>query len=116
MHCSILVCISMISRANVLIAPIFCPKKVAACTDLALKYNDQSVLENHHIAVALSILTSEKFSFLQTLKPLEYDHLRRVIIETVLATDMSKHTEICSQFDKVCIPNLYIIEDLKLLW
>ncbi len=74
---------------------------MAACSDLATRYNDQSVLENHHIAIALSILHTEAFSVLEGLSDPDFDHVRRVLIESILATDMARHADIMAQFVKV---------------
>ena len=75
--------------------------QIAAATDLAVRYNDQSVLENHHIAIALSIITTDAFSILEGLSAPNFDHVRRVLIETILATDMARHGDITAQFAKV---------------
>ncbi|CAL8081795.1 unnamed protein product [Calicophoron daubneyi] len=59
--------------------------------DLALQYNDSSVLENHHLYVAFKLLNEKDCDFLASLNAKKRLALRRMVIELVLATDMSKH-------------------------
>lgn len=58
---------------------------------LALQYNDQSVLENHHCASLFRILQLEECAILGALEVQDYKEVRRSIIGAVLATDMAKH-------------------------
>ncbi|XP_031418887.1 cAMP-specific 3',5'-cyclic phosphodiesterase 4B-like isoform X1 [Clupea harengus] len=60
-------------------------------SELALMYNDESVLENHHLAVGFKLLQGENCDIFQNLSKKQRQNLRRMIIEMVLATDMSKH-------------------------
>jgi cAMP-specific phosphodiesterase 4 len=60
-------------------------------SELALMYNDESVLENHHLAVAFKLLQEESCDVLKPLVTKSRQRLRRMIIDLVLATDMSKH-------------------------
>ncbi|XP_070272529.1 3',5'-cyclic-AMP phosphodiesterase 4C isoform X3 [Myotis yumanensis] len=60
-------------------------------SELALMYNDASVLENHHLAVGFKLLQAENCNVFQNLGTKEWLSLRRMVIDIVLATDMSKH-------------------------
>lgn len=60
-------------------------------SELALMYNDESVLENHHLAVAFKLLQQEGCDFLQNLPSKSRQMLRRMVIDIVRATDMSRH-------------------------
>ncbi|OXA43537.1 hypothetical protein Fcan01_21462 [Folsomia candida] len=60
-------------------------------TDLALLYNDRSVLENHHVSAAFRLLKEDDKSILANLKPEEFREFRSLVIEMVLFTDMSTH-------------------------
>uniref|UniRef100_A0A8C6QGY1 Phosphodiesterase n=1 Tax=Nannospalax galili TaxID=1026970 RepID=A0A8C6QGY1_NANGA len=59
--------------------------------ELALMYNDISVLENHHLAVGFKLLQGENCDIFQKLSAKQRLSLRRMVIDMVLATDMSKH-------------------------
>uniref|UniRef100_A0A8C5I3S7 Phosphodiesterase n=1 Tax=Gouania willdenowi TaxID=441366 RepID=A0A8C5I3S7_GOUWI len=60
-------------------------------SELALMYNDASVLENHHLAVGFKLLQEENCDIFQNLEKKDRDNLRKMVIDMVLATDMSKH-------------------------
>ncbi|KAM9857032.1 3',5'-cyclic-AMP phosphodiesterase 4C-like [Aulostomus maculatus] len=60
-------------------------------SELALMYNDESVLENHHLAVGFKLLHQENCDIFQNLTKRERQSLRKLVIDMVLATDMSKH-------------------------
>ncbi|CAH3174151.1 unnamed protein product [Porites evermanni] len=64
---------------------------VATNSEMALMYNDESVLENHHLAVAFQLLQHEDCDILENLSRKERQTVRRMIIEMVLATDNAKH-------------------------
>ncbi|XP_067417064.1 3',5'-cyclic-AMP phosphodiesterase 4C isoform X2 [Emydura macquarii macquarii] len=60
-------------------------------SELALMYNDASVLENHHLAVGFKLLQEENCDIFQHLSKKQRQSLRKMAIDMVLATDMSKH-------------------------
>jgi len=64
---------------------------VNSSSDLALMYNDESVLENHHLAVAFKLLQNPEMDILACLTKKQRGSLRKMVIDMVLATDMSKH-------------------------
>ncbi|XP_072299225.1 3',5'-cyclic-AMP phosphodiesterase 4C isoform X3 [Eucyclogobius newberryi] len=60
-------------------------------SELALMYNDESVLENHHLAVGFKLLHEDNCDIFQNLSKRQRQSLRKLVIDMVLATDMSKH-------------------------
>jgi hypothetical protein len=59
---------------------------------MALRYNDISVLENHHVALAFDIMHhSQDMRVFDPLSPEDFKKARDLIINMVLGTDMSKH-------------------------
>ncbi|XP_065069739.1 3',5'-cyclic-AMP phosphodiesterase 4C-like isoform X3 [Rhopilema esculentum] len=60
-------------------------------SEMAIIYNDESVLENHHLAVAFQLLQHEECDIFQNLSKKERQMLRKMTIEMVLATDNAKH-------------------------
>ena len=60
-------------------------------SELALMYNDESVLENHHLAVAFKLLQNEGCDIFANCSKKQRQTLRKMVIDMVLSTDMSKH-------------------------
>ena len=60
-------------------------------SDLALTYNDMSVLENHHSATLLRILRRKETNIFSELPSIDLRDVRKTIIHCVLSTDMTKH-------------------------
>lgn len=52
-------------------------------SELALMYNDESVLENHHLAVGFKLLQEENCDIFQNLSKKQRQTLRRMVIEMV---------------------------------
>ncbi|OMJ69480.1 hypothetical protein SteCoe_32792 [Stentor coeruleus] len=59
--------------------------------DLAVLYNDTSVLENHHVAASFALLQDKNQNFFESISLDVYRKYRQKIISLVLATDFSKH-------------------------
>ncbi|XP_013793173.2 cAMP-specific 3',5'-cyclic phosphodiesterase 4B-like, partial [Limulus polyphemus] len=64
---------------------------VNSSSELAIMYNDESVLENHSLAVAFKILQDENCNIFVNLNKKQRQTLRKIAIDMVIATDMSKH-------------------------
>jgi cAMP-specific phosphodiesterase 4 len=54
-----------------------------AGSELALMYNDESVLENHHLAVAFKLLQEDGLDVFQNLPAKSRQTLRRIVIDIV---------------------------------
>lgn len=67
-------------------------------SDLAILYSDRSVLENHHLATAFRLLSLPQFNFLSGTSKEVFREIREVMIEMVLATDMSMHSHFLSKW------------------
>lgn len=71
---------------------------------LALLYNDHSVLENHHVALAFQLtLAQPGVNIFARIPQSEFTAMRRAIIDMVLATDMSKHFEYLTKFQQLML-------------
>ncbi|XP_034196321.1 dual specificity calcium/calmodulin-dependent 3',5'-cyclic nucleotide phosphodiesterase 1 isoform X3 [Osmia lignaria lignaria] len=64
---------------------------VMSGSETALLYNDRAVLENHHISASFRILKEDECNILQNLSKEEFREFRSLVIDMVLATDMSFH-------------------------
>ncbi|XP_011495947.1 PREDICTED: uncharacterized protein LOC105360679 [Ceratosolen solmsi marchali] len=75
--------------------------QINARTELALRYNDISPLENHHCSVAFRVLEAPECNILASLDLATYRTIREGIIRCILATDMARHNEILAQFTDI---------------
>lgn len=60
-------------------------------SSVALLYNDRSVLENHHLTATFRLLQEDDLNVVSNLKTEDYREFRSIVIDVVLATDMSGH-------------------------
>lgn len=64
---------------------------VMSGSDKAMLYNDRAVLENHHISAAFRVISEDDSNVIGNLSKEEFRELRTLVIDMVLATDMSYH-------------------------
>ena len=64
--------------------------------EIALRYNNVSVLENHHAASTLELLNSSAL-----IEDCDQNYMREVVTYTILCTDMTKHKDVCANFEKL---------------
>lgn len=72
--------------------------QINTLSELALIYNDKSVLENFHISETYKVLRSPGCNILEKIDNQDFKHIRRRIVESILATDMNNHAKIHSVF------------------
>ena len=65
---------------------------------LALRYNDTSVLENHHCAIAFEILNDPKMNITENISVEDTVNFRKLVIVAILATDVKSHFDILDRF------------------
>lgn len=71
---------------------------VNATSERAIRYNDQSVQENFHVAETFSLLTQKKLNFMQEFSRDEFKTFRKRVVGMILATDMARHVTDLSSF------------------
>eukprot|EP00730_Choanoeca_flexa_P001487 TRINITY_DN10656_c0_g1_i1.p1 TRINITY_DN10656_c0_g1~~TRINITY_DN10656_c0_g1_i1.p1 ORF type:complete len:605 (+),score=151.11 TRINITY_DN10656_c0_g1_i1:261-1817(+) len=64
-------------------------------SDLAIKYNDQSVLENHHCATMFTLM--DKHGLLARLPKDDVRRLRKMMIDIIMGTDMAQHASLLAK-------------------
>jgi CheY-like chemotaxis protein len=69
--------------------------QIATMSDLALLYNDRSVLENHHASFGFTLMM--KMNILKGLSSEELRRFRKLFLNAVLATDLTYHMELLSK-------------------
>ncbi|XP_049284315.1 uncharacterized protein LOC125764280 isoform X2 [Anopheles funestus] len=74
--------------------------QINARTELALRYNDISPLENHHCSIAFRLLEHPECNIFRNMSKDMYKDVREGIIRCILATDMARHNEILTQFQE----------------
>uniref|UniRef100_A0A8C2XC87 High affinity cGMP-specific 3',5'-cyclic phosphodiesterase 9A n=1 Tax=Cyclopterus lumpus TaxID=8103 RepID=A0A8C2XC87_CYCLU len=72
--------------------------QINARTELAVRYNDISPLENHHCAVAFQIFSQPDCNIFSNFDPEAFKLIRQGAITLILATDMARHGEILDSF------------------
>uniref|UniRef100_A0A8C2PS55 Phosphodiesterase n=1 Tax=Cyprinus carpio TaxID=7962 RepID=A0A8C2PS55_CYPCA len=72
--------------------------QINARTELAVRYNDISPLENHHCAVAFQIFSQPDCNIFANFDPEAFKQIRQGTITLILATDMAQHGEILDSF------------------
>ncbi|XP_076069121.1 uncharacterized protein LOC143041178 isoform X2 [Oratosquilla oratoria] len=75
--------------------------QINAKTELALRYNDISPLENHHCSIAFTILENHDCNIFRNLSQEDYRKIREGMIRSILATDMARHNEILQEFKDI---------------
>ncbi|XP_056611515.1 dual specificity calcium/calmodulin-dependent 3',5'-cyclic nucleotide phosphodiesterase 1A isoform X2 [Triplophysa dalaica] len=60
-------------------------------SEVAVLYNDRSVLENHHVSAAYRLMQEDEMNILVNLSKDDWRELRTLVIEMVMSTDMSCH-------------------------
>jgi hypothetical protein len=59
--------------------------------ELAVNYNDKSVLENHHVSFTFKILMDKELNILENLSQNDFKQMRKMMIQFVLCTDLACH-------------------------
>lgn len=68
---------------------------------IAIRYNDSSPQENHHVAAAFGLMKHHQCDFMENVNAKDFSQIRALIIELVLATDMRHHFSIVNHFNSM---------------
>jgi hypothetical protein len=66
-------------------------------SELAIIYNDQSVLENHHCATAFRLMNRPGLNVLGSMNVDDQRDVRKLMVGAIMATDMSKHADLMEE-------------------
>jgi len=70
--------------------------EVNSMSELAIRHNDDAVLERHHAHTTFQLLLREpEAALFASLPASDLKQVRKNILEGILATDMSKHVRMC---------------------
>jgi len=72
--------------------------EINSLSELAKVYHDISVLEQHHCALTVKLLTQSNNNFLVKLKVEDFRKIRKNLIKCILATDMKEHFGLIDKF------------------
>ncbi|XP_034171921.1 phosphodiesterase 8 isoform X2 [Osmia lignaria lignaria] len=76
---------------------------------LAVLYNDLSVLESHHAALTFKLtLEDDNVNIFKNLERDTYKMIRQVVIDMILATEMTKHFEHLARFMNLCSSRIVV--------
>ena len=67
--------------------------------EIAIRYNDRSILENFHIATALSLSQRSDCNIFATMEPTNIKTVRTIWIDMILDTDMSRHFTVVQELE-----------------
>lgn len=87
--------------------------QISVQSDLAVTYNDKSVLENFHTAQAFALLYQEPNNILVGLTDSQRKEIRETIVTMVLATDMAHHFDLLGKFKSKLAGNGFDSKDRK---
>lgn len=71
--------------------------EVATRSALAQTYSDDTVLERHHCASTVKLLAHPDHDFMEYLCPADQARLRKIMLSSIMATDMSQHFTLVEQ-------------------
>ena len=71
---------------------------VNSLDNMAVRYNDKSVLENHHLAASFTVMQEDSKNIFKNFSKDGFKKIRGKIINLVLATDFSRHFSDISKF------------------
>jgi hypothetical protein len=74
-------------------------------TDMAITYNDISVLENYHASTLFKTIRKTENNIFEKLTPIDYKIIRKRMVSEILATDMAFHGKVISQIKSKMIFN-----------
>ena len=80
--------------------------QINSCAEVALRYNDVSVLENFHCATAFQIMRGAvgggRANVLEVLPVATRNETRKLMVQLVMATDLAKHNALLQEFQAHC--------------
>ena len=86
-------------------------------SELALRYNDVTVLENHHASICFAIILDNNANIFANFSRPLFKEARASIIQSILSTDMARHNELVTslkhQIEVYAKRGLFFIQSSK---
>merc|ERR1711916_162920 len=79
--------------------------------ELAILYNDKSILENHHASASFKIMLQPDCNILSGVDRTQYKQIRESILNNVLATDAAQHFDYLGKFKAKLAAGYFDMED-----
>ncbi|CAD8122639.1 unnamed protein product [Paramecium sonneborni] len=73
--------------------------EINSLSDLAIRYHDKSVLEQHHAALTIQVIKNPQCNILINLNQQQFRNFRKGLISNILSTDMSEHFTLLKDFE-----------------
>ena len=78
--------------------------EIKSLSNLAITYNNKSVLENHHCSTAFKLLQRDEYNIFENLDRDDFQMFRTLVIEMILMTDLKNSVYNLNQF-KTAVAN-----------
>lgn len=72
-----------------------------ALSEMALIYNDRSVLENHHCSQTFRLLKRPELNIFVNLSPTDFTHMRTLMLTLILSTDNANHFKLFRKLTEI---------------
>lgn len=80
--------------------------EINSTSDLAIRYNDVSVLENHHCATAFGLIRQERYNIFNRISAFDQKaKFRKIVVNGILATDVKSHFSHLEKFKDKLVTN-----------
>lgn len=73
--------------------------EINSLSNLAIRYHDKSVLEQHHAATSIKMLCEPDTNFLANFSNEEFRNFRKLFISNILYTDITEHFNLIKNFE-----------------
>ncbi|CAD8077401.1 unnamed protein product [Paramecium sonneborni] len=90
--------------------------EINSLSNLAIRYHDKSVLEQHHAATSIKLLCAPATNIIPNFTSAEFREFRKLFISNILYTDITEHFNLMKNFEaRIKELNFGTEEDIRLL-
>lgn len=86
---------------------------IKAQTPLGMLYKDTSVMETHHLSLAIEIITDDTYNIIHSLSEAETIEFWQMMIKNIYATDMAKHFETIKNVKKLIEDGVFSLNNIE---
>lgn len=73
--------------------------EINSLSNLAIRYHDKSVLEQHHAATSIKLLCAPATNIIPNFTSAEFRDFRKLFISNILFTDITEHFNLMKNFE-----------------